>query len=160
MEAYSGIMTVAPMLIPVPGGYIAGSFLKKLVGPKVAQSIANIASRDVVAAVGPTAVSGVRANKVAGDAFRDHVASRLESKEGFRVVGVEVSVKTPLGRRQIDILAERNGGLVAFETKLGGSRYLPKQRAKDWYIARGGVDIYGTGTRTPFQTVVIRGPLS
>ncbi|MGC3955160.1 MAG: RHS repeat-associated core domain-containing protein [Propionicimonas sp.] len=105
------------------------------------------------------ALPGVTANKVAGDAFRDQVASRLASEHGFKIIGTEVSVKTPLGRRVIDILAERNGGLVNFETKLGGSRYLPSQRAKDWWISTAGVDVYGNGSRVAFPTVVIRGPL-
>ena len=73
--------------------------------------------------------------------------------------GTEIAVKTPFGRRVMDILAERNGGLVNFETKLGSSRYLPSQRAKDWWISNVGVDVFGDGNLTSFPTVVIRGPL-
>jgi hypothetical protein len=112
---------------------------------------------DTAAQVAPKAT--VQTNKIAGDAFRDQVAARLESELGFDVIGTEVSVKTPLGRRAIDILAERNGGLVNFETKLGASRYRPSQRAKDWWISNIGVDIYGNGNQVTFPTMVIRGPL-
>ena len=108
---------------------------------------------------GAAATSGVAANRTAGNAFRDTVADRLENELGFNIVGKEVTVRTPLGRRVFDILGERNGGLVNFETKLGGSRYLPRQRAKDFYLSRFGADVLGTGTRTKIPTVVIRGPL-
>ena len=129
------------------------------------KSLASSAITKVLGQTSKTATKGVQSttvqtNKVAGDAFRDHVASRLGSEHGFNVIGTEVSVKTPLGRRVIDVLAERNGGLVNFETKLGGSRYLPSQRAKDWWISNVGVDVYGNGSRVTFPTVVIRGPLS
>ena len=108
---------------------------------------------------GASPVSQVTANKIAGDAFRDQVAGRLESEMGFSIIGTEVRVKTPFGPRIIDILAEKNGGLVNFETKLGSSRYLTAQRAKDWWIANVGVDVLGNGTATAFPSVVIRGPL-
>ena len=87
-----------------------------------------------------------------------------ESKSGIRLdIYVRASTrllgaKTLLGRRVIDMLAERNGGLVNFEIKRGSSRYLPSQRAKDWWIGRVGVDIYGDGTRVKIPTVVVRGP--
>ena len=103
-------------------------------------------------------VALVTKNRIAGNEFRDLVASRLEADEGFAVLGKEVGVKTPFGMRYMDILAQRNGGLVNFETKLGGSRYLPSQRAKDWWISRVGVDL-GDGGLTQIPTVLIRGPL-
>jgi hypothetical protein len=101
--------------------------------------------------------TGVGANKVAGDAFRDEVADRLPDL-GFDVVRKEASVSTPFGTRRIDILAERNGSLVNVETKLGSSRYLPSQRAKDIWMSRVGVNLYGTGELVRIPTMVIRGP--
>ena len=108
---------------------------------------------------GGSTLAPVTANRIAGDAFRDEVASRLETEYGFTVLATEVTIRTPLGIRRIDILAERNGELIAFETKLGNSPYLPSQRAKDWWMANGGVDVFDNGTLTPIPTVVIRGPL-
>ena len=81
------------------------------------------------------------------------------ARQPHDVVRKEASVRTPFGMRRIDILGERNGSLVNFETKLGGSRYLPDQQAKDAWMSRVGVDIYGTGQLVKIPTVVIRGPL-
>jgi hypothetical protein len=66
---------------------------------------------------------------------------------GWTILGIERSVKTPLGVRRVDIVAEKAGETIYFETKLGKSPYIPKQRAKDAYIK-----IFGGP-----QTVVIRG---
>jgi hypothetical protein len=102
------------------------------------------------------AVAGVAANKVAGDLFRDQVASRL-GDYGFTVIAKEVTVKTPFGIRVLDILAERGGSLVIFETKTGGARRSASQVAKDAWIARVGVDVFRNGQRVRIPTVVIRG---
>jgi RHS repeat-associated protein len=97
----------------------------------------------------------ILANQAAGNAFRDATANRLTA-EGWNIVGTEVRVNTPLGVRITDILAERNGDLVGFETKVGASRYLPSQIAKDTYISRFGGTL-GDGSTIRYPTVLIRG---
>jgi len=89
----------------------------------------------------------VKANKKAGDAFRDDIAKHLEGM-GFDVAK-EVTFKTALGARRVDILVSKGGRILGgIETKLGGSRYLPSQRAKDAMISlTEGISI-----------VVVRGP--
>jgi len=72
------------------------------------------------------------------------------------VIGTEIRVQTGLGWRVVDILAQRNGVLVGFETKLGGSVYLASQRAKDYWIARIGGQL-ADGSPIQFPTVLIRG---
>jgi RHS repeat-associated protein len=77
--------------------------------------------------------TGVLANKTAGDKFRDKIADLL-SKAG-RDVETEVTKKTPFGPRRIDIEVSKDGTVLGgIETKVGGSRYLPSQRAKDWWL--------------------------
>jgi RHS repeat-associated protein len=94
-------------------------------------------------------------NQTAGNAFRDATAARLE-REGWTVLTTEFTLTTPLGVRVVDILAEREGTIVGFETKLGGSRYLPSQRAKDrWIMELGGRD--SRGDTWTFPTILIRG---
>jgi hypothetical protein len=81
---------------------------------------------------------GVLANKKAGDAFRDEVAD-LFSQAGYSVEK-EVVKKTPFGQRRIDIeVTSPQGNLLGgIETKVGRSRYLPSQRAKDaWLLMQG-----------------------
>lgn len=75
----------------------------------------------------------VTRNRARGNAFRDEVA------DGFRSRGYEANTEvrkwTPFGDRIIDVEISRNGTVLGgFETKLGGSRYLPSQRAKDFYL--------------------------
>ena len=52
-------------------------------------------------------------------------------------LATEVYKKTPFGKRFIDIEVSQNGKVLGgIETKVGGSRYTPLQRAKDlwlWY---------------------------
>jgi hypothetical protein len=80
------------------------------------------------------------------------------AKLGFRVLnpGGAKYAWTGLGSRFIDILAERNGYLVAFEIKSWGSRYLPEQIAKHAWMARFGEVIDGV-QYPPFPTILIRG---
>ncbi|MBU4187202.1 MAG: hypothetical protein KJ817_03290 [Actinobacteria bacterium] len=113
-----------------------------------------------IAAESADDVAQVTKNRIAGNEFRDLVATRLEAEEGFTVLQKEFGVRTPFGWRYIDILAQRNGGLINFETKLGKSRYLLSQRVKDWWISRVGADVYGDGTLTKIPAVLIRGPLN
>jgi len=65
-------------------------------------------------------------------------------------------VWTGLGARVIDIIAMRNGKLVAFEIKAGGSRYLASQIAKDAWMSRFGAIINGK-LSDPIPTILIRG---
>ncbi len=82
---------------------------------------------------GTTTVSGVQANRLAGNAFRDEFADLLR-KEGRDVV-TEVYKSTPFGRRFIDIEVSINGRVLGgIETKVGNSRYIATQRAKDAWL--------------------------
>jgi RHS repeat-associated protein len=75
----------------------------------------------------------VLANKAAGDAFRDDIASRLEA-EGLKV-DKEVTKKTIFGDRRIDIEVSKDGKVLGgVETKVGKSRYHASQRAKDAWL--------------------------
>lgn len=77
--------------------------------------------------------TGIQANKIAGDAFRDEIAGLLQN-EG-REVSTEVYKWTPFGRRFIDIEVSQGGKVLGgVETKLGSSRYLPAQQAKDAWL--------------------------
>jgi hypothetical protein len=55
------------------------------------------------------------------------------------------------------LLFHRNGSLVAFEIKSGGSEYLVSQIAKDAWMARIGVDLYRNGVIYRIPTILIRG---
>jgi len=82
----------------------------------------------------------VAANKVAGDAFRDEIASAFDGK-GYQVAK-EVGKKTPFGRRVIDVEVSKDGEVLGgIEAKAGKSRYLPWQRAKDEYLRRIGYPV-------------------
>jgi RHS repeat-associated protein len=77
--------------------------------------------------------SGVQANRAAGNAFRDELAAQLQ--QAGRDVETEVYKKTLFGGRFIDIEVSQGGKVLGgIETKVGGSRYLPSQRAKDWLL--------------------------
>lgn len=82
----------------------------------------------------------VQANKIAGDAFRDEIADAFENN-GYEAV-IEVGKKTPFGRRVIDVEISKNGEVLGgIEAKVGKSRYLPWQRAKDEYLRRKGYPV-------------------
>jgi len=77
----------------------------------------------------------VTLNKEAGDAFRDEIADQFE-KAGYEVEK-EVVKETPFGLRKMDIQVSKDGQVLGgIETKVGGSRYLPSQRAKDEWLRR------------------------
>lgn len=101
----------------------------------------------------------VTINRENGNRFR-HETIRQLVRQGYTDVGKEVAVKTPLGRRDVDILMMRNNALVAFETKWGRSRYHPAQRAKDIYINRWGgtINVSGERVTVKFPTMLVRGP--
>jgi RHS repeat-associated protein len=81
------------------------------------------------------AVAGqpLQANRAAGNAFRDELAGQL--RQAGRDVETEVYKKTLFGGPFIDIEVSQGGKVLGgIETKVGGSRYLPSQRAKDWLL--------------------------
>ncbi|EJL35633.1 RHS repeat-associated core domain protein containing protein, partial [Caulobacter sp. AP07] len=72
-------------------------------------------------------------NRIAGNAARDALAVGLRA-EG-RAAATEVYKWTPFGKRFIDIEVSLGGKVLGgIEVKLGGSRYIPAQRAKDAYL--------------------------
>ena len=80
------------------------------------------------------------ANKIAGDAFRDEIASAFENN-GYDAAR-EVGKRTPFGRRVIDVEVSKNGQILGgIEAKAGKSRYLPWQMAKDEYLRRTGYPV-------------------
>ncbi len=93
-------------------------------------SAANIAKTTITNSVKS---SGVQTNRNAGNLFRDEFAELME-KEGYDIQK-EVYKKTPFGKRYMDIEVSKNGKVLGgIETKVGGSRYLPAQRAKDNWL--------------------------
>jgi RHS repeat-associated protein len=80
-----------------------------------------------------TEVTGVQANRFAGNAFRNEIARALRA-EG-RAVETEIYKRTPFGKRFIDLEVSYDGQLLGgIETKLGGSPYTSSQRAKDTWL--------------------------
>jgi RHS repeat-associated protein len=85
-------------------------------------------------------VSTVQSNRLAGNAFRDELADQLTA--AGRQVKLEVYKPTIFGKRYIDIEVYHNGKLLGgIETKVGGSRYLPSQRAKDFWLGMNGYTV-------------------
>jgi len=78
---------------------------------------------------------GVQANRIAGNAFRDEIATAL--RNAGREAETEVCKWTPFGKRFIDIEVSKAGEVLGgIETKPGASRYTPSQRAKDEHLWR------------------------
>ena len=93
------------------------------------------------------------ANRIAGNAFRDQIAD--EFRQNGYTVTTEVYKRTPFGKRFIDIEVARNGQtLGGIETKVGGSRYIAEQRAKDAWLLRYGA--LNDPNRIPYPVVVVR----
>jgi hypothetical protein len=85
------------------------------------------------AGASPLAAASVSSNKKKGDAFRDQVADDLQ--QSGRAVKKGVVKKTPFGDRRIDIeVTQPDGTKGGVETKTGGARYSPSQRAKDNWL--------------------------
>jgi RHS repeat-associated protein len=95
--------------------------------------VTDVGALAVQARSGPQG-AGVQANRAAGNAFRDELATTL--RNAGRDVQTEVYKKTVFGARYIDIEVSTKEGAVlgGIETKTGGSRYTPSQRAKDRYL--------------------------
>jgi len=87
----------------------------------------------VVARGSTAATSLIQENQLVGNAFRDEIGNLVRS--AGREVETEVTKRTPFGVRRIDIEVSTQGKtLGGIETKVGSSRYLPSQRAKDAWL--------------------------
>ena len=72
-------------------------------------------------------------NRMAGNAFRDELASLL--RQAGLGVETEVYKRTPIGKRYIDIQVSRGETVLGgIETKVGASRYTPTQKFKDAWL--------------------------
>lgn len=104
-----------------------------MIGLGVAALLTPLAEFGAVRAGTSVGAAQVQLNRAAGNAFRDELAGLLQ-KSG-RDVQTEISKATPFGRRFIDIEVSQNGRVLGgIETKTGSSRYLPSQRAKDFWL--------------------------
>ena len=74
----------------------------------------------------------------AADEFANHL-----SRNGMDVVGREVGVRGPLGKRTYDVVVRRNGKLWGVEVKSGGARPTRYQEFTDMWVDRNGA--YGIG---------------
>ncbi len=73
------------------------------------------------------------ANRIAGNAFRDELATALRA-EG-RTVETEVYKPTLFGKRYIDLEVSLDGKVLGgIETKVGNSPYTAAQRAKNTWL--------------------------
>ena len=85
-------------------------------------------------------VAQIVQNKIQGDLFRDQLAQQLRA--AGREVHIEVTKKTPFGRRFMDIEIRANGVPIGgIEAKTGNSRYTPSQRAKDEWLGMNGYPV-------------------
>ena len=106
-----------------------------------------------------TSLSTIGENAAQGFAAEQAAAEQL-TNSGWNIVGQRVWLRTGLGVRVTDIVAERvgqEGTYVGFEVKSGGSVYLSSQVAKDQWIADyGAVDSGGNVWQYP--TVLLQVP--
>src|SRR6185503_640984 len=92
----------------------------------------------VICGCKPSTGTNVTQNKLAGDAFRDELID-LFKNQGYDVSPPEVPYHTPFGSRRFDLVVSKGGEIVAaIEAKLGNSRYIPSQRAKDAFLKKFG----------------------
>lgn len=104
-------------------------------------------SADDVARIKDVAAGGVRRNNALGNAHADELAREIEAAGG-KVVGREITVRTPLGDRRLDIVAELpNGKVIGIEAKYGGAKLSPSQTAKDNAIRAGTGKFVGAKAR-------------
>lgn len=114
---------------------ITGEFLTPL---ELKNSVGELALDVVFAGTGwlqnaIKAPAQVTINRMAGNAFRDELASLL--RQAGREVTTEVYKRTPFGRRFIDIEVSLDGTVLGgIETKVGRSRYTAVQRLKDSWL--------------------------
>jgi RHS repeat-associated protein len=82
---------------------------------------------------GKSSAPNPQENRRKGDAFRDEIADQFR-KAGYKVE-TEVTKKTPLGARRVDVEVSKDGRVLGgIETKTGNSRYTASQRAKDNWL--------------------------
>jgi len=86
-------------------------------------------------------------DKIAAGKAGEATAADIIVEAGYRIVGQQVYINTPIGLRIIDFLAiGSNGALTGFEVKTGYSaRYSGTQRQKDQYIERHGGTLTSRG---------------
>ncbi|MCG3183560.1 MAG: hypothetical protein ICCCNLDF_01664 [Planctomycetes bacterium] len=102
---------------------------------------------DDVKRIKDVAAGGVLKNNALGNAHADDVARQIEAAGG-KVVGREITVRTPLGDRRLDIVAELpNGKVIGIEAKHGGAKLSPGQTAKDNAIRAGTGEFVGEKAR-------------
>lgn len=130
--------TVAGAISPTGGsGAFIGKFLGKSSSKVTKHSDGSYRTPDGKFA----SKSGVAApgTKKSSD-FAEHLRSN-----GMDVVGEELTVKGPLGKRRLDIVTrDANGNLHGIEVKSGGASKTPYQRFTDQFINRFGAQ--GTGS--------------
>jgi len=133
-NASTDITVTAPRLFSSP----SDPYLEAAVG---------VAGGPIILGVLAEEGSAVAANRLAGNAFRDELASLLTS--AGRQVQTEVYKWTPFGARFIDIEVSADGEVLGgIETKLNSSRYTTLQQLKDWWLGTQG-----------YVVNVARGPL-
>lgn len=125
----------------IPSAFITGDGIEPFnIEFDVALAIFTAGAGNAAKAGVSVASKGVQANKIAGNAFRDEIADLLRA-EG-RTIFTEVPKKTIFGPRVIDIEVHYGGRVLGgIETKVGASRYLPSQRAKDFWLGLNGYPV-------------------
>lgn len=112
---------------------LGGAFLEGGLGPEGLWASKILSTGAKVAGAAESTAPLVTANRIAGNAARDALALGLRA-EG-RTAATEVYKWTPFGKRFIDIEVSLGGKVLGgIEVKVGGSRYLPAQRAKDAWL--------------------------
>lgn len=71
------------------------------------------------------------------------LAKQAARQRGEEIVGEEITVKTPLGKRRVDLVTRKEGKLKGIEVKTGESPYTDMQKAKDKLIEREGGEATG-----------------
>jgi len=90
-------------------------------------------------------------NRIQGVAAESRVEQELVS-EGATVLGSQISIRTRLGIRRVDILAQlSDGSIVAVEVKSGGAVRSTTQVAKDEIIAIEGGTLVGKNAPTTLR---------
>jgi len=98
-----------------------------------------------------TRVEQLAINRIQGVTAEGRVEQELVS-EGATVLGSQVSIRTHLGLRRVDILAQlSDGSIVAVEVKSGGAVRSATQVAKDEIIAVEGGTLVGKNAPTTLR---------
>jgi RHS repeat-associated protein len=129
----------------VPGGRIADKTLALLdVAGNLGERLAGKFGRPLAGAaikfagwlgIGKAKVPLILANQAKGVAAEREIGA-LFKKAGYDV-DYQVVKNTPFGKRRIDVQLSKDGEVLGgLEIKTGSSRYLPSQRAKDYWLGR------------------------